>query len=170
MCNCTVNRLSDKEGEPPNRFILELRVECSECKLPFRFIGLPAGLDLNGAAVSADAQEARLAMAPKGAVVSASEEAPFGFSIRASGPKSDNSNLEFAKRTGEVYFRLLTMMDQSRGTLSMKSVKNHVTFIWEVMHRGALRTREVNCARTMIVNNDMTQLLLKINAQLTHPD
>lgn len=92
MCNCTVNRLSDKEGEPPNRFILELRVECSECKLPFRFIGLPAGLDLNGAAVSVDAQEARLAIAPKGAVVSSLEDAPFGFSVRASGtPRNEDA-------------------------------------------------------------------------------
>lgn len=62
--------------------MVDVRVECSDCKLPFRFIGLPAGLDLNGAAVSADAQEARLAIAPKGTVVSVLEGAPMGFTIR----------------------------------------------------------------------------------------
>ncbi len=82
QCYCDVNRLSPKEGEPPNRFMVDFRVECSDCKLPFRFIGLPAGLDLNGAAVSADAQEARLAIAPKGTVVSVLEGAPMGFTIR----------------------------------------------------------------------------------------
>ena len=62
--------------------MLDVQVKCTDCGLPFRFIGLPAGLDLNGAAVSADAQEARLAIAPKGAVISVIEDAPMGFSIR----------------------------------------------------------------------------------------
>lgn len=48
-----------------------------------RFLGLPAGLDLEGAAVSADATEARLAIAPKGEVVTAIEGGtPVGFSVR----------------------------------------------------------------------------------------
>jgi hypothetical protein len=50
--------------------------------MPFRFIGLPAGLDLNGAAVSADACEARLAIAPKGEVLSEIEGGVVGFSVR----------------------------------------------------------------------------------------
>lgn len=47
-----------------------------------RFIGLPAGLDLNGAATSADAEEARLIIAPKGEVLNCIEGAPLGFSIK----------------------------------------------------------------------------------------
>lgn len=82
QCYCDVNRLSPKEGEPPNRFMVDVRVECSDCKLPFRFIGLPAGLDLNGAATSIDACEGRFAIAPKGQVISVLEGEPTGFSVR----------------------------------------------------------------------------------------
>lgn len=74
-CQCDVNRLLPKEGEPPNRFQLDVRVTCSDCGLPFRFIGLPAGMDLNGAAVSVDATEGRFAIAPKGEVLSVIEGA-----------------------------------------------------------------------------------------------
>ena len=59
-----VNRLEDV-----NRFSADVRIRCNECGQPFRFIGLPTGLDLNGASVSIDGTEARLAIAPKGEVV-----------------------------------------------------------------------------------------------------
>jgi hypothetical protein len=72
-----VNRL-----EESGQFQADVRVWCEECGLPFRFIGLPAGIDLNGAAVSVDATEARLAIAPKGQVVSVVEGGCQGFSIR----------------------------------------------------------------------------------------
>ena len=42
----------------------EFRVSCRQCKCRFEFIGLPAGLDLNGPAVSPDGTEARLALVP----------------------------------------------------------------------------------------------------------
>jgi hypothetical protein len=71
------NRLEDS-----GRFQADVRIKCANCGLPFRFIGLPAGLDLNGAATSPDATEARLAIAPKGEVVNMIEGAPMGFSIR----------------------------------------------------------------------------------------
>jgi len=65
------------------RFALDVRLYCADCDLPFRFIGLPAGVDLNGAAVSVDATEARLAVAPRGEVISALEGGqPSGFSVR----------------------------------------------------------------------------------------
>lgn len=64
MCNheqfdatVTVNRLEDS-----GRFVADVRVKCVQCGEPFRFLGLPTGLDLNGAAVSVDGQEARLAI------------------------------------------------------------------------------------------------------------
>jgi len=65
---------------------MDVRVKCSDCELPFRFIGLPAGVDLNGAAVSIDACEGRFAIAPKGQVVSVLEGGVMGFSVRQEGP------------------------------------------------------------------------------------
>lgn len=64
------------------RFQAHVRIRCAICGKAFRFIGLPAGLDLNGAATSPDATEARLAIAPEGEVVSLVDGAPVGFSIR----------------------------------------------------------------------------------------
>lgn len=78
IVNANVIGLEDQQG----RFMLELSVECAECKTPFRFIGLPAGLDLNGAAVSVDAQEGRFAIAPADQVVSELEGGVVGFSVR----------------------------------------------------------------------------------------
>lgn len=72
-----VHRLEDS-----GRFQADVRIKCTECGLPFRFIGLPAGLDLNGAAVSPDGTEARLAIGPKGEVMNALEGGPVGFTVR----------------------------------------------------------------------------------------
>lgn len=77
-----VNRLPEKEGGPILRYSADVRIKCADCGLPFRFIGLPAGLDLNGAATSVNAEEARLAIAPKGQVISVVEGGVTGFSIR----------------------------------------------------------------------------------------
>jgi hypothetical protein len=65
------------------RFAADVRIKCAACGIPMRFIGLPAGVDLNGAAVSVDATEARLAIAPKGEVIPPME-GPVGFSVRRS--------------------------------------------------------------------------------------
>lgn len=48
-CFVTVNRLEDI-----GRFSADVEIECKACGVPFRFIGLPAGVDLNGAAVWCD--------------------------------------------------------------------------------------------------------------------
>ena len=64
------------------RFMADVTVKCSTCGSPFRFIGLPTGLDLNGACVSADGQEARLAIAPANEVYSILEDRCTGFTIR----------------------------------------------------------------------------------------
>lgn len=67
--NVSCNRIVNEEGEePPVRFNADIRITCRDCGLPFRFVGLPHGVDLNGAAVSADGQEARMCIAPKGEV------------------------------------------------------------------------------------------------------
>lgn len=78
--NVEVSRLEDI-----GRFTADVRIHCRDCGVPMRFIGLPAGVDLNGAAVSADATEARLAIAPRGEVIPPIE-GPQGFSIRKHEP------------------------------------------------------------------------------------
>ena len=76
-CNVDVNRIEDI-----GRFVADVRITCDDCGIPFRFIGLPAGMDYNGACVSVDATEARLAIAPKGEVLSELEGGVVGFSVR----------------------------------------------------------------------------------------
>lgn len=69
--------------EDIGRFTADVRIECVDCGVPMRFIGLPAGVSLNGAAVSIDATEARLAIAPKNEVIPALEDGSIhGFSVR----------------------------------------------------------------------------------------
>lgn len=82
LADVDVNRLENKHGEI-HRYQADVRIKCTECGLPFRFIGLPAGMDLNGAAVSIDGQEARLAIAPKGEVLTPLEDTDIhGFTVR----------------------------------------------------------------------------------------
>lgn len=71
--------------EDTGRFNAEVRIECSQCHRPFQFLGLPLGLDLNGAAVSVDGQEARLAIAPVGSVPQPIDGALAGFRVRQPG-------------------------------------------------------------------------------------
>jgi len=78
-----VNRLEDM-----GRFMADVRINCASCGRTFRFLGLPVGADLNGAAASPDATEARLAIAPFGDVVSALDGAPQGFAVRRRGAAS----------------------------------------------------------------------------------
>lgn len=42
--------------------MLDVRIECAKCGIPFHFKGLPYGIDMHGAARSPDATEARLAV------------------------------------------------------------------------------------------------------------
>lgn len=58
-CECVVNRLEDS-----GQFMLEIKVFCAQCDLPFRFKGLSMGLNLHGATCNADATEARIAIVP----------------------------------------------------------------------------------------------------------
>lgn len=66
--------------EDSGRFCLDLRVKCAECGELFRFLGLPIGLDLSGAARSHDGTEGRFAICP------VSQEPPsgglLGFTVR----------------------------------------------------------------------------------------
>lgn len=74
----TVNRLEDD-----GRFMLDIRVQCVQCQEYFRFLGLPAGLDLNGAAVSIDGTEARLAIGTSETIANILEtQGTSGFTVR----------------------------------------------------------------------------------------
>jgi hypothetical protein len=53
--------------EDSGRFNADITIKCVDCGLPFQFKGLQPGLNLNGAAVSVDGLQARLAIVPQGA-------------------------------------------------------------------------------------------------------
>jgi hypothetical protein len=57
--NVAVNRLEDT-----GKFMADVTVKCTQCGMPFRFLGLRPGLSMSGAAVSPDGTEARMAIAP----------------------------------------------------------------------------------------------------------
>lgn len=63
-CTCDVARVEDI-----GRFMVDVRVRCLQCGVPFVFLGLPLGMDYNSATVSFDGQEARMGIAPKGVPV-----------------------------------------------------------------------------------------------------
>lgn len=52
--------------EDTGRFMCDVRIHCTECGVPFQFLGLEPGLDLDGARVSVDGLEANIAICPKG--------------------------------------------------------------------------------------------------------
>lgn len=59
--NVNVIRLEDS-----GRFMTEIRVKCADCGTPFKFLGLPMGLNLGGATVTLDGVEANIAVCPVG--------------------------------------------------------------------------------------------------------
>lgn len=63
-----IDRITDGERGPVTSFMCHVTVTCDQCRVPFQFIGLPLGLQMRGAAMSVDGQEARLAIAPAGEV------------------------------------------------------------------------------------------------------
>lgn len=93
VASVDINRIEPEEGDGGKiRFTVDLRVQCADCELPFRFIGLPSGLDMNGASVSINGEEACLAIAPRGEVISVLEGAAQGFTVRASGTEAERLN------------------------------------------------------------------------------
>ncbi len=56
-----VARIEDKK-----RFMAEIRVRCADCGTPFQFMGLPPGLNYDGATVSLDGLEANIGIRPQG--------------------------------------------------------------------------------------------------------
>lgn len=79
--------------EDIGRFQADVRIRCADCDCPFRFIGLPLGLDINGAAVSVDGCEARLAIHPVGVPVpDLKEETAAGFRILNNSPEPPDAH------------------------------------------------------------------------------
>lgn len=52
--------------EDTGRFVAEIRIRCKDCNTPFQFMGLPPGLDFDGATVSLDGLEASIGIHPEG--------------------------------------------------------------------------------------------------------
>jgi hypothetical protein len=73
-----VNRLKDSK-----RFIADITINCDDCGEPFRFLGLPCGLDLDGCTVSVDGTELRTAIGTSKTVANILDnECPVGFTVR----------------------------------------------------------------------------------------
>jgi len=81
--NCEMARIEDI-----GRFVLHVRVRCSACGVPMRFLGLPLGLDYNSATVRFDGTEARLAVYPAGETVPPIHGVE-GYSIRKEQARGD---------------------------------------------------------------------------------
>lgn len=58
-----VARIEMPEGKPV-AFMADVKVHCGRCGESFQFLGLPAGMNMQGASVSVDGLEARLAICP----------------------------------------------------------------------------------------------------------
>lgn len=59
LANVEVHRLIDSGG-----FMADIKINCSQCGMPFRFKGLSVGVNTNGASCSVGGDEARIAIAP----------------------------------------------------------------------------------------------------------
>jgi hypothetical protein len=59
-----VCRETDVAGTTIIGYSASLRIHCMQCGVPMRFLGVPVGSLVQGAAVSFDGSEARLALEP----------------------------------------------------------------------------------------------------------
>lgn len=69
----TVNRLEDSGG-----FMADIAIECTQCGTPMEFLGLQPGIDTQGARVSIDGTEARIALSPRGSKPNPLQRLAFG--------------------------------------------------------------------------------------------
>lgn len=63
-CSAAIGRLSKVEGGPITGYCADVRVNCAECGLPFRFIGIAAGNNPFEPRVSIDGTELRAPLEP----------------------------------------------------------------------------------------------------------
>lgn len=59
-----IGRLSDTEGGPVTGYTADIKIECVDCGLPFRFRGLAAGSHYAEPRVSVDGTELRAPLEP----------------------------------------------------------------------------------------------------------
>lgn len=67
--------------EDTGKYAADVTINCVECGVPMVFLGLPRGLDPNGAATNVDGTELRAAIHPKGEV---NPSVGAGFMVRCS--------------------------------------------------------------------------------------
>ena len=60
-----VNRLKPEDKSDVDHYMAEVTIHCTQCGVPFEFVGLPAGVIMDGAAVSADRAQLRAAIVPR---------------------------------------------------------------------------------------------------------
>lgn len=70
-----INRLEDT-----HQFVVDITIKCIDCGKPFQFLGLEAGIDLQGAKCSIDGLEARIAITPQGVKPNPLQRMAFGIS------------------------------------------------------------------------------------------
>lgn len=63
-CAANIGRLSHDEGGPITGYVADVKIECADCGLPFRFIGLNAGNHYAEPRVSIDGTELRAPIEP----------------------------------------------------------------------------------------------------------
>lgn len=80
--NVAVNRMPAVEGGPIKHYSADVTIRCVQCGEPFRFIGLPAGVDFTSPTVSVDGCEGRFPILPKSESLSELEGTPIGFTVR----------------------------------------------------------------------------------------
>lgn len=69
----TVSRLEDI-----GQFMADVTIECSECGLPFEFLGMEPGSSFTHPRVSIDGAEARMPIAPRGAQPNPFQQMAYG--------------------------------------------------------------------------------------------
>lgn len=69
--------------EDSGRFVAEIRIRCADCQVQMQFMGLPPGLNFDGATVSLDGLEASIGIHPGGQRPSPLQNL-MGYSIKSS--------------------------------------------------------------------------------------
>lgn len=61
-----INRITKGEGGPVEGYMADIRIKCTDCDLPFEFIGLDCGMLWDRPMVNPSAQVLRAPIKPKG--------------------------------------------------------------------------------------------------------
>lgn len=59
-----ITRVTEGEGGPVKDYMADIHIKCTQCQLPFKFIGMKSGMDYRAPTVSFDGLEARLPLRP----------------------------------------------------------------------------------------------------------